>query len=388
MESAPAFDRYQADLDRLCDQSRIRTLAPSAGIDFTSNDYLGLATSKRLAEALTAAISRGTPIGAGGSRLLRGNTAEHEALEGAAARFFRTERTLFFGSGYLANFAVFSTLPQRDDLVIIDELVHASTRDGLRACRAPFAVARHNDPESFEEAIRAFRAGGGRGHPWIAVESLYSMDGDRAPLDTLAAIAEHHEAFLVVDEAHATGVFGPEGRGLATALEGRRNVIVVHTCSKALGSAGALVTLPGVLADFLVNRCRPFIFGTAPSPLMAVASLESLAILQDEPERRHRLARLIEHAAHESQSKLGVPGSGSQIHPIIIGEDAPTMAAAAALRERGFDVRGIRPPTVPPGTARLRIAITLNVDERAISALFDVLADELNAVPATYGNAS
>jgi 8-amino-7-oxononanoate synthase len=165
-------------------------------------------------------------------------------------------------------------------------------------------------------------------------------------------------------------------------------VIVVHTCSKALGSAGALVTLPRVLAEFLVNRCRPFIFGTAPSPLMAVASLESLAILQEEPERRARLARLIEHAGRESRSKLGIPGSGSQIHPIIIGEDAATMSAAGALQEKGFDVRGIRPPTVPRGTARLRVSITLNVDERAISRLFDVLAAQLQLAPLTHGHAS
>jgi 8-amino-7-oxononanoate synthase len=388
MESAPALDRYQADLDRLSHQSRLRSLAARSGIDFSSNDYLGLASSKRLAAALTAAIRLGTPIGAGGSRLLRGNTAEHEALEAAAARFFHAERTLFFGSGYLANFAIFSTLPQREDLVVIDEFVHASTRDGLRACRAPFAVARHNDAASFEDAILAYRARGGCGHPWIAVESLYSMDGDRAPLDSLAAIADHHDAFLVVDEAHATGVFGPDGRGLGAALEGRHNLIAVHTCSKALGSAGALVTLPRVLADFLVNRCRPFIFGTAPSPLMAVASLESLAILKDEPERRARLARLIDYAARESEVKLGTPGSGSQIHPIIIGDDAATMSAAAALQERGFDVRGIRPPTVPQGTARLRVSITLNVDEQAVSALFDALASELREVPAPYGNAS
>jgi 8-amino-7-oxononanoate synthase len=385
MRSAPGLDRYQADLDRLCDQSLIRRLAPSAGIDFTSNDYLGLSTSKRLADALTAAISRGTAIGAGGSRLLRGNTPEHEALESAAARFFHAERTLFFGSGYLANFAVLSTLPQREDLVVIDELVHASSRDGLRGCRAPFAVAHHNDPAAFEEAIRAYRRRGGLGFPWIAVESLYSMDGDRAPLASLADIADRHEAFLIVDEAHATGVFGPEGRGLAAALEGRPNVIGVHTCSKALGSAGALVTLPRVLAEFLVNRCRPFIFGTAPSPLMAVASLESLAILQQEPERRGRLARLIDHAGCESRSRLGVPGSGSQIQPIIIGADAATMAAAGRLREQGFDVRGIRPPTVPRGTARLRVSITLNVDEQAISRLFEVLAAQLRPGPVAPG---
>jgi 8-amino-7-oxononanoate synthase len=386
MQSARGLDRYRADLEGLAAQHRIRTLASSSGIDFTSNDYLGLAASKRLADALTTAIARGTPIGAGGSRLLRGNGAEHEALEAAASRFFRAERTLFFGSGYLANFAVLSTLPQRDDLVVIDELVHASMRDGLRACRAPFKVTGHNDPGAFEDAIREYRARGGRGQPWIAVESLYSMDGDRAPLESLADIALRSDAFLVVDEAHATGVFGPEGRGLAAALEGRTNVIVIHTCSKALGGAGALVTLPRILADFMVNRCRPFIFGTAPSPLMAVAALESLNILQDEPDRRTRLWRLIDHAALESHAKLGTRGSGSQIHPIIIGDDAATMSAAGALRERGFDVRGIRPPTVPPGTARLRVSITLNVDEKAISGLFDVLAAEL--VPATRGPAS
>jgi 8-amino-7-oxononanoate synthase len=388
MEFAPALDRYRADLDRLADQSRIRTLAANAGIDFTSNDYLGLAASGRLASALTAAISRGTPIGAGGSRLLRGNTAEHEMLEEAAARFFHSERTLFFGSGYVANFAVLSTLPQRDDLVVIDELVHASARDGLRACRAPHAVARHNDAASFEDAVLAYRAAGGVGHPWIVVESLYSMDGDRAPLEELAAVAARHDAFLMIDEAHATGVFGPEGRGLAAGLEGRCNVIGVHTCSKALGGAGALVTLPDVLAEFLVNRCRPFIFGTAPSPLMAVAALEALAILREEPERRARLARLVEHAGRESQARLGVPGTDSQIQPIVIGEDGATMSVAAALRARGFDVRGIRPPTVPRGTARLRISITLNVDERSISELFDVIAAELKGAPANYGHAS
>jgi 8-amino-7-oxononanoate synthase len=384
----PSLDRYQADLDRLSEQSRLRTLVPRRGVDFTSNDYLGLAGSKRLADAVVAALGSGTPVGAGGSRLLRGNTAEHETLEAAAARFFGAERALFFASGYLANFAVLSTLPQRGDLVIIDELVHASARDGLRAGRAPFVETRHNDAGCVEEAIRAYRAGGGRGHPWITVESLYSMDGDRAPIGELSAIAERHDAFLLVDEAHATGVFGPDGRGLAAEIEGRAHVIVVHTCSKALGCAGGLVTLTPVLAEFLVNRCRPFIFATAPSPLMAVAALESIAILEEEPERRTRLAQLIERADVESRSKLGIEGSGSQIHPIVIGADADTMAAAAALRERGFDVRGIRPPTVPPGTARLRISVTLNVDAQSISDLFDVLAAQLQRAPPAHGHAS
>ena len=243
-KDSTALDTYRAQLRGLAEQSRLRTLEPRSGLDFTSNDYLGLATSKRLADVLTAALARGTPIGAGGSRLLRGNAPEHDELEAAAATFFHAERTLFFGSGYLANFALFSTLPQRGDLIVLDELVHASTREGVRAGRAATVLARHNDSNAVEHEIRAWRGQGGRGRIWIAVESLYSMDGDRAPLSELKALADRYEAFLVVDEAHATGVFGPDGRGLSASFEGLPNILVVHTCSKALGGAGALSERP------------------------------------------------------------------------------------------------------------------------------------------------
>jgi 8-amino-7-oxononanoate synthase len=369
-----ALERYQAALLGLADQSRLRTLEARSGLDFSSNDYLGLAASKRLGSAVSAAIARGTAIGAGGSRLLRGNAPEHQELEAAAATFFHGERTLFFAGGYVANFAVFSTLPQRDDLVILDELIHASVREGVRAGRAASVEARHNDVGAVETLIRSWRAGGGRGLIWIAVESLYSMDGDRAPLGELMTLADRYEAFLVIDEAHATGVFGPDGRGLAASFEGRGNVIVVHTCGKALGGAGALLSLPRTLNDFLVNRCRPFIFSTAPSPLMAVAALEALKILKEEPERREALAHLVAYAGNQAQQRCGLKVSGSQILPVLIGDDRSTMQIASRLRERGFDVRGVRPPTVPQGTARLRISLTLNVDEGAIAGLFDELA--------------
>jgi 8-amino-7-oxononanoate synthase len=370
------LDSFQAALHGMADQSRLRTLDARSGLDFSSNDYLGLAASERLAGAVASAIAGGTPIGAGGSRLLRGNAPEHEKLEAAAAAFFHAERTLFFGSGYVANFAIFSTLPQRDDLIILDELIHASVREGARAGRAATIEARHNDTNAVEAAIRGWRADGGRGRIWIAVESLYSMDGDRAPLDDLMVLADRVDAFLVIDEAHATGVFGPDGRGLSASFEGRPNVIVLHTCGKALGGAGALVSVPRVLSDFLVNRCRPFIFSTAPSPLMAVAALEALAILQAEPERREDLAALVAYAGSELQSRCDLPVSGSQILPIVIGDDRRTMQMALKLRERGFDVRGVRPPSVPKGTARLRISITLNVNACDIAGLFDALAQE------------
>jgi 8-amino-7-oxononanoate synthase len=346
------------------------------GADFTSNDYLALAGSDRLRKALVAALARGVAIGAGGSRLLRGNAPEHEELEAVAAAFFKTEAAVFFGSGYIANYALLSTLPQREDLVVLDAFAHASANEGARAGRAPIAKGRHNDPQSFEDEIGAWRTRGGRGRVWIAIETLYSMDGDRAPLDDFVALANRHEAVLLLDEAHATGVYGPDGRGLAAHLEGHENVVVLHTCSKALGGAGALVTGPRVLADFVVNRCRPFIYATAPSPLMAIAALEALLILKEEPERRRRLSELVEFAHARARKRSINASCASQIVPVIIGEDARTMRLAAALQERGFDVRGVRPPTVPEGTARLRIALTLNVDEAAVGGLFDALAEE------------
>jgi 8-amino-7-oxononanoate synthase len=374
--TASGLASYQAALDELAGSSRLRSLVPRRGLDFTSNDYLGLAASPRLGQAVAAAIARGTPVGAGGSRLLRGNAAEHEALEARAAAFFRAERALFFGSGYVANYALLSTLPQSGDLLVLDALVHASAHEGARAGRAQFTKAAHNDAGAFEEAVRTWRAGGGRGRVWLAVESLYSMDGDRAPLAELVELAERHDAMLLIDEAHATGIYGPDGRGLAAGLEGRDSVIALHTCGKALGGAGALVSGPRVLCEFMLNRCRPFIYATAPSPLMAVAALEALEILQDEPERRERLAHLIAVAGRAALASGAAAPTGSQILPAIVGDDRAAMALAAGLQRRGFDVRAIRPPTVPEGTARLRVSITLNVGEQDVAALFAALAEE------------
>jgi len=209
------------------------------------------------------------------------------------------------------------------------------------------------------------------------VESLYSMDGDFAPLADLRALAKGQEAMLLIDEAHATGVFGVDGRGLAAEYEGSPDILVVHTGGKALGSSGALVAGAALLCDFLVNRARPFIFATAPPPLIAAALSESLRILKDEPERRARLGELSDYAASRLSAELGRSSPGSQIFPFIVGESGPTLEIAAKLRADGFDVRAIRPPTVPPGTARLRISITLNVDEAAIDALLRALKEAL-----------
>jgi 8-amino-7-oxononanoate synthase len=373
---------HERALDALLRRGRLRSLDAPHGLDFTSNDYLGLAQSKVLADAVVAAIERGVPVGAGGSRLLRGNHPEHEALESEAANFFGAETALFFGGGFIANTALMATLPTRGDLIVYDELIHASVHDGMRLSKADATAARHNDPQSVEDAIKAWRHSGGAGQPWIVIESLYSMDGDRAPIDDLAALAARHDAMLVIDEAHATGVFGADGRGLAAHLEGRANVITLHTCGKALGVMGALVLAPKTIRDFLVNRARSFIYATAPSPLVASAVRAALDICRNEPERRERLHKLVAFTESELKAKTQYQPSGSQIQPIIIGADASAVALASAMKARGYDIRAIRPPTVPEGTARLRLTITLNTDESVLSRLIADLAEAQEEVAA------
>jgi 8-amino-7-oxononanoate synthase len=224
--------------------------------------------------------------------------------------------------------------------------------------------------------IGDWRAGGGTGRVWIALESLYSMDGDKAALDDFAAVADRHDAILIIDEAHATGVFGPDGSGLAAGRRFKENMISLHTCGKALGCEGALVTGSQIVKDHLINRARGFVFSTAPSPLMASAVRAALGLLQSEPGRRADLAALCAHASHRLRKHLASPAQ-SQIIPILIGDDRRTMEVAASLQQAGFDVRGIRPPTVPAGTSRLRISITLNVGTAEIDALAGALDQAL-----------
>lgn len=371
--------RYSRTLAGLERKGRRRSLIAEAGRDFTSNDFLGLASSPRLRAAVEEALERGVPVGSGGSRLLRGNHPEHEALEAEAAAFFGVGGCLYFGNGFTANLALFSALPQREDRIFHDELVHASALDGIGQSKASATAFPHNDLSALEDAISSWRRDGGRGHAWIAVESLYSMDGDFAPLSEMAAIADRHDAFLVIDEAHATGVHGAGGRGVGHALEGRENVISLHTCGKGLGASGALLGADRVLIDYLVNRARPFIYSTAPSPLMAAAVREALRIVSGEPERRETLQGLVSRAGDLLRQRLGTDPGPSQIIPVPIGDNARAVRIAARMREAGFDIRAIRPPTVPEGTARLRLSLTLNITMDDISAMVDCLADVMQS---------
>ncbi|MBN8832680.1 MAG: 8-amino-7-oxononanoate synthase [Sphingomonadales bacterium] len=374
----PAFlDSFRAQLDALDRRARRRRLVPRTGADFASNDYLGLAGDPAIGAAVAAAVARGVPAGSGGSRLLRGNAPEHEALEARAAAVFGSEAALYLSNGFAANMALLAGLPGPQDLIVADALIHASAHDGMKLGRAKSVLAAHNEPQAVADAIAAWRAAGGTGRPWIVAETLYSMDGDRAPVDALAEIAAQHEAMLILDEAHATAVLGAGGRGLGAHLEGREDVIALHTCGKGLGVEGALVTAARPIVDLLVNRGRSFVFSTAPSPLMAVAVEAALERMIAADDRRARLGALIDHAAQHLCAPLGLALPQSQILPVILGDDARTMRVAAALQQAGFDVRGIRPPTVPRGTARLRISLTLNVDEATIDALTAALQTAL-----------
>lgn len=363
-------------------RGRARELRTAAGVDFSSNDYLGLSRHPALGEALRGALDRGVPAGSGGSRLLRGHHEEHEALETDAAAFFDAESALFFSSGFDANLAFFSTIPTRRDAVVCDERIHASVKEGLRAGFARAETAAHNDPAAFEAAVLKARAGGAQ-EVFLAVESVYSMDGDRAPLADLLGVARRREATLVVDEAHATGVFGPGGRGLTEGLQGER-LVSLHTCGKALGVSGALLAAPAAVTRHLVQAARPFLFSTAPSPLTAVLVRRALRLISEDPGRRERLrmrAGQARRAIGEALRRWTLLDGDTQILPVIVGGDAAAVAAAGFLQSRGLDVRAIRPPTVPEGTARLRISVNAGLAESEIVALAGALREAEGHAP-------
>ena len=371
------FKPYRDQLDALEKAGRKRRLLLPAGKDFSSNDYLGLAQSPFLKDAAQTAISNGIAHGSGGSRLLGGNHPEHEALEAFAAAHYGAESSLFFGSGFAANTALFATLPQTGDLVLYDSLIHASVHDGMKLGRSAFKAFKHNDCDNLEQEIRTWRANGGTGTIWIAVESLYSMDGDRAPLADLARLADQHDAMLIIDEAHAVGVFGERATGLAGALGQQDNILILRTCGKALGGEGGVITMPAVLRDFFINRARPFIFSTAPSPLTAYLAHQAIIHVAENSSLQTDLA---DHIALAESCFSGLnlsEGQDSQIFPIILGEDQLAVTIATELQAQGFDVRAIRPPTVPAGSARLRISLTLNVTRDDILALSSALREAL-----------
>lgn len=371
---------HQTLLQNLSSRDCLRALKPQTGLDFSSNDYLGLAQHDGIRQSLIAALAAGIPLGSGGSRLLRGNHPAHEELEAFAASFFGAEACLYMATGFMGNLSLLSALPQRGDHILLDGLIHASSKEGARSSLATSSKFTHNDPSACEEALIRARKKGAK-QVWIAVETVYSMDGDRAPLSALLEIADRHEAMIIADEAHATGVHGPDGKGLAAEFEGRDNLIVLHTCGKALGQGGALVTCTRTLRDYLVNAARSFVYTTAPPPLNALAVQEALIRVRDEPWRRERLLQQIaaSHSLFRTSLPAEGPEAGTQIIPLILGEERKASQIASSLQKQGFDIRSIRTPTVPKGSARLRLSVTLNVSaadlEALAAAFFQALED-------------
>jgi 8-amino-7-oxononanoate synthase len=346
-------------------RARTTTARPDGCLDFASNDYLGLSAHPALADAARQALDAGAPAGAGASRLLGGTHDHHAALEAEAAAFFGAEAALFCGSGYTAGLALAAALPARGDAVITDAAIHACMRDGVRLSHARAYRAAHSDPGAFDDAARRARARGAQ-DVWMLVEGVYSMDGDAAPLGDLAAVARRHGAWLIVDEAHATGVAGPTGRGAAQGL-GYEGLVTLHTCGKALGAAGALICGPRAVVQTLVNTARSFIYTTAPPPVLAAVVRRALEVVDAEPWRRAHLRALVAAAG-----AAGLPARG-HIIPVVLGAEGAAMDAARALEAQGFAVAAARPPTVPEGTARLRISLSAARSVAEVQALAEAV---------------
>lgn len=352
-------DGLAAMLNELRGEGLMRQMRLPRGIDLVSNDYLGFAQHPYLKASMSAALED-IPAGSGGSRLLRGHHDIFECVEARLASFTGSECALLFGSGYAANIGLLQAIVSPADLIVSDERNHASLIDGIRLTKASTVIYAHQDAAALEAALSGPR----KGRAVVITESVFSMDGDLTPLRDVCEIAERNDAVVIVDEAHATGMYGARGSGRVEELGLRDRVAAtIHTGGKALGSGGAWVAGSRALRDVMVNRARAFIFSTAPLPVLAVALSAALDLMEREAERRHEVHRkssLLRRALGEA----GVTcGGESMIVPIIVGGNDAALELQSRLAAAGFDVRAIRPPSVPVGTARLRVTVRYPVSD-------------------------
>jgi 8-amino-7-oxononanoate synthase len=379
---AGADDIARSELDAIRARGLLRSLEPlrtppgaevelRAGerlINFSSNDYLGLASDPRIVEAL-AGGARAWGAGAGASRLVCGDFLPQHELEAQLARFEGTEAAILFGSGYAANCGLLAALAGPEDLILSDALNHASIVDGCRLSRARIEIYPHADVGAVARLLRTPAR-----RKLVVTDAIFSMDGDRAPLRELGAFCASAQAFLIVDEAHATGVLGPRGAGLCAEL-GVTADLRMATLSKSFGVAGAYVAATRSICDLLVNRARPLIFSTALPPALAVAVLASLAVLAsgEGDQRRTRLWTNVRRFAGGLRALGMTARDDSAIFPILAGAPEHALAMAARLRELGILAKAIRPPTVPPGTSRIRFALSAAHTEAHIDAALAAL---------------
>lgn len=358
-------DRVEEQLESIRRQGLLRRARSVAGpqarrlwvdgrdvLCLCSNNYLGFANHPVLGNAVRVALEE-DGVGAGGSRQISGSMSLHQRSEQAFASFVGQESSALFASGYACNVGVVQALATRDDVLFSDRLNHASLIDGARLSRAKVVVYDHADPDDLRRRLREHRAQG-RG-ALVLTESLFSMDGDVPPLRRIAELAQEFDAGLVVDEAHALGVLGPEGAGLCREL-GVRPDVTIGTLGKAFGSQGAFAAGDAATVDLLRNRARAYVYSTAPWPALAAAGLAGLQLVRDADRLRERLR------AHWARLRSELSGLGyhvlpgdSPIIPVVVGDAGRAMELSRSLFERGVFVHGVRPPTVPPGTARLRV---------------------------------
>lgn len=372
--------RLDHDALRRHRRSNALPCAPQATVDgraltaFCSNDYLGLARAPALAAALAAGATR-WGAGAGASHLVSGHYDVHDELESALARFVDCARALYFSTGYMANSGILPALAGRGDAIFADRLNHASLVDGMLLSRASVHRYPHADPGALDRLLGASAAR----RKLIVTDAVFSMDGDLAPLAELLELALRHDAWLVVDDAHGFGVLGPQGRGaVAEAGLGAHpeawRIVLVGTLGKAAGVAGAFVAGHADVVEWLLQKTRTYLYTTAAPPALAHALLESLRLIESGDARRQRLQALIDcFRAHARLQRWRLLPSRTAIQPVLIGDNAETLAVAKALLEAGLWVPAIRPPTVPAGSARLRVSLTAAHDEADVIRLAQTL---------------
>ncbi len=382
---SPLDVRLRGELDRLRARALYRTRRVIEGahgvritvngrecLNFCSNDYLGLAADPRLAAAAKAALDAGG-TGSGAAALISGYNREHQALEEELADFLGRPRALLFSSGWAANLGVIRALAGRKDSIIADELNHASLIDGGRLSGAQYLRANHADLNAWAVALAA-----ADGEQRLAVtDSVFSMDGDIAPLPQLAELCATRDATLMVDDAHGLGVLGPNGEGAVQAAGLGLDAVPVYvaTLGKSLGCSGAFVAGSEALIEYLVQRARTWVFSTAPPPAIAAAARRALRIVRDEPQHREQLLANVRRFRAGAR-QLGIPLSASEtpIQPLLLGQEQRALDLSQALFDRGYWVAAIRPPTVPHGTSRLRITFSAAHTAEQIDGLLEGLA--------------
>src|ERR1700688_240752 len=375
----------QAGQRELESRSQRRTLVEISGVNLCSNDYLGLADNPSLKQSVIEAVARAARIGGTGSRLLSGHGAVWNELEEEFAAFAGSEATLYLGSGYATNIGLLTSLASKNDVFFSDALNHASIIDEFRLSGARKIIYSHRDLNTLKTSLKENQSKPGR--KLIVTETVFSMEGDVVPLDAIVALAEKYGAGVIVDEAHATAVHGPDGRGIAAQfLADARILAAMHTCGKDLASAGAFVCGTAVLREHLINHTRIFIFSTAMPPYMAEQIRGALRLAAGmNTERAELLSRSQDFAKSLQRDGWEPLGTTTQIVPAVIGANDAAVAAAEFLQRSGFAVRAIRPPTVPPGTARIRFSVTHKITaaelEKLASALSTWRAQSHHPVP-------